>query len=58
MSREQIQKLVELAAQPARHGMWSRFCKEYGLSRDEVFHWRKKLGLPLRHAGARPAAHS
>jgi len=29
-------------------GQWSAFCRTNGFNRHQVFHWRKKLGLPLR----------
>lgn len=48
MSKQQIMKLLEVAQEPPKHGKWSRFCLEERVSKDTVFHWRKKLGLPVR----------
>lgn len=45
MSKRQIEKLIEVAKRPHHHGMWSRFALDERLTKDSVFHWRKKLGL-------------
>jgi hypothetical protein len=29
-------------------GQWADFCRETGLTRHQVFFWRKKLGLAIR----------
>ena len=50
MSKEQLRKLEQLATEPSHHGKWSEFCIKEGLSRDSVFHWRKKLGYLGRKA--------
>lgn len=48
MSKQQINAIVQESQKPAKHGKWSRFCVEHQLSKDAVFHWRKKLGLGVR----------
>lgn len=48
MSREKIDRLIEFSKTPNYHRKWSEFCVREGLTKDAVFHQRKKLGLPLR----------
>jgi transposase-like protein len=48
MSKQVIEAIARAAMQPYQHGFWARFCREHGVSRDQVYHWRRKLGLPVR----------
>lgn len=48
MTVRQIERIIEVAKEPHVHGKWSRFCLSEGVTKDAVFHWRKKLGLPLK----------
>jgi hypothetical protein len=48
MSKQQVSALIAEAAKPHVHGRWARFAREHAVSRDQVQHWRRKLGLPMR----------
>lgn len=48
MSTAQISKIIEAAKQPHTHGQWAKFCIAERLSKDAVYHLRKKLSLPMR----------
>ena len=48
MSRQQIEKLIKFSERQYEHGQWAKFALAEGLTKDSVFHWRKKLGLGLR----------
>lgn len=48
MSVAHITKIIEVAKLPPKHGQWAEFCVQERLSKDAVFHQRKKLGLPMR----------
>ena len=56
-TKDIAQLIIEEAKFPDYLGRWSAFCRANGFNRHQVFHWRKKLGLPLRApAGVPPTA--
>lgn len=50
MSRYHIERIIEFSKTLNRHRKWSEFCLQEGLTKDAVWHQRKKLGLPMRRA--------
>lgn len=54
MSRELIEAVIEWSKTANRHRKWSEFCLRHNVTKDAVYHQRKKLGLPMRKPGERP----
>jgi hypothetical protein len=40
--------VLEESKNPDYLGRWAEFCRRQGLTRHQVFFWRKKLGLAIR----------
>jgi hypothetical protein len=46
LNEQDVKRIVEFdSRRPRKHGDWSGFCVEHGYTKDQVYHWRKKLGL-------------